>query len=276
MLKRGTISILLLLASNLVASYSLAKELTVKTNMETKIFSVENLLSHKALEKFNVEYDPAYGHTSIQYKAVPIHVIFSGLEINPESIIQFKAVDGFSAPLPTKKLLNKDEKKSIAYVAIEDPRNPWPNMKTNKSAGPFYLIWKNPRLSDIGKENWPYMLAGFEVKSTLEVTYPKIFPDSVVAKDSDIYTGMNSYVKNCFPCHKLNGQGDGTMGPDLNQPMNPTEYFKENALKKFIRNPESVRTWPNRVMYGFAPEFLPETELNALISYLKHMADRKI
>ena len=104
-------------------------------------------------------------------------------------------------------------------------------MKNGKSAGPFYLIWKNPKLSDIGTENWPFMLAGFDVKKSLEMTYPKIIPASNIKKSDDVYLGMQSFVKNCFACHKMNAQGEGVMGPDLNLPMNQQSTLKKQHLK---------------------------------------------
>jgi hypothetical protein len=65
------------------------------------------------------------------------------------------------------------------------------------------------------------------------------------------------------------------MGPDLNQPMNPTEYFQQPALRRYLRDPASVRTWPEQKMPGFGPELLSEGELDAVIAYLAHIADRR-
>ena len=66
------------------------------------------------------------------------------------------------------------------------------------------------------------------------------------------------------------------MGPDLNVPMNPTEYFTESALKRLVRDPKSVRDWSAGVMPGFDAGHLSETELDHVIAYLKHMASKKI
>ena len=65
------------------------------------------------------------------------------------------------------------------------------------------------------------------------------------------------------------------MGPDLNRPMNPTEYFQLAALRRYIRNPASVRTWPDQKMPGFGPDRLSEAELDAVIAYLEHMAAQR-
>ena len=70
----------------------------------------------------------------------------------------------------------------------------------------------------------------------------------------------------------MNGGGASEMGPDLNRPMNPTEYFQPAALRRYLRDPASVRSWPEQRMPGFAPEQLSEAELEAVIAYLAHMA----
>jgi hypothetical protein len=33
--------------------------------------------------------------------------------------------------------------------------------------------------------------------------------------------------------------------PDLNLPMNPTEYFTDTGLRALIRDPRTVRVWPS-------------------------------
>ena len=65
------------------------------------------------------------------------------------------------------------------------------------------------------------------------------------------------------------------MGPDMNLPMNPTEYFTESALRKLVRDPKSVRAWNAGVMPGFDAGRLIDTELDNIIAYLKHMASKK-
>ncbi|HEX8568697.1 MAG TPA: hypothetical protein VF699_02070, partial [Caulobacteraceae bacterium] len=60
-----------------------------------------------------------------------------------------------------------------------------------------------------------------------------------------------------------------------NRPMNPTEYFQPAALRRYLRDPASVRSWPEQRMPGFTPEAIGEGELEALIAYLEHMATRR-
>jgi mono/diheme cytochrome c family protein len=78
-----------------------------------------------------------------------------------------------------------------------------------------------------------------------------------------------------MPCHKLNGAGASDVGPDLNRPMNPTEYMTPTGLHALIRDPKSVRTWPEQRMSGFSPAAVSDAEIDEIIAYLKHMAGRK-
>jgi mono/diheme cytochrome c family protein len=83
------------------------------------------------------------------------------------------------------------------------------------------------------------------------------------------------FATNCLPCHRLNGGGAGEMGPDLGWPMNATEYLTDQGLRALVRDPKSVRAWPLQQMPGFGADTLPEADLDALIAYLRHMAQHK-
>ena len=250
--------------------------LTIVTKTGSETFTVSELLKRKDVETVIVENDPVYSGQKMEYMALKATSLFDQVELDDDAVIQFRTLDGFSAPVARQRLLNKSAKESIAYIAIEPPDKKWPPMKPGKpSAGPFYLIWKNPGLSHIGAEEWSYMLAAFEVKDSLETTYPEIFPSNKLSADDPVTKGFRLFVKNCFACHTMNKAGASGIGPDLNVPMNPTEYFHTAALKKFIRNPQAVRHWPNGRMKGFEPGTLSDQDLNHLIVYLEHMSRRR-
>ena len=48
-----------------------------------------------------------------------------------------------------------------------------------------------------------------------------------------------------------------------------------NDLAAYIRDPQSLRHWPQGRMPGFSAATLPDGELHQLIGYLRHMAGRK-
>jgi cytochrome c1 len=61
----------------------------------------------------------------------------------------------------------------------------------------------------------------------------------------------------------------------LNLPHNPTEYLRTDLLRAFIRNPQSLRQWPQAKMQGFDTHALSAADLDAVLAYLRHMAGRK-
>jgi hypothetical protein len=42
-----------------------------------------------------------------------------------------------------------------------------------------------------------------------------------------------------------------------------------------IRDPKSLRSWPDQKMPGFNAASLPDADINAIIAYLRHMAHRR-
>ncbi|MFK7825135.1 MAG: cytochrome c family protein [Oligoflexales bacterium] len=269
---------ILLIVSALISKSSLASEpiISIKTKTDIRLFTKSELLKRTDLKDFTISDAPAYPDQKINLKAVKVSSLFEGIKISHNAVVQFRAIDGFAAPISKDRILNESPDQSIAYIAIEPTSDKWPPLSLGKpSAGPFYLIWENPKLSNIGPEEWPFMLASFEIKSSLIGLYPQIFPKNTVPEDSPVQEGFRVFTKNCFACHTLNKTGPSQIGPDLNFPLNPTEYFSEQNLRKLIRDPQSIRNWPKSKMSGFSDEFLSNTELNNLIEYLKHMAKIK-
>ena len=99
--------------------------------------------------------------------------------------------------------------------------------------------------------------------------------DPAVPSESPIRAGQALFVTQCMVCPTLNGAGSAEVGPDLNLPRNPTEYLQPWALKSLIRDPSSVRRWPDMRMTGFDETALPEADLDRVVAYLAHMAGRK-
>lgn len=71
-------------------------------------------------------------------------------------------------------------------------------------------------------------------------------------------------------------RGGGTeLGPGISLPMNSVDYVKPDALFMLIRDPASVRQWPDMQMYGFNEEHLSDAEIHDVIAYLSEMTTRK-
>jgi cytochrome c2 len=236
----------------------------------------DQLLQSKFLEKnVKVERDPSYEYVSRTYPAIALGQLLAGYEIEADAVFEFKSLDGFTSVLSKERLLDPAPQAARAYIAIEPAEN-WPPLKKTKgSAGPFYLIWSHPEASNIGREEWPFQVVSFAVKSSLAKQYPKILPQPAAKAGSALSRGFTSFVKNCFSCHTLNGEGASQMGPDLNVPMSPTEYLRESGLRAYVRDPQAVRHWPQSRMTPFPKNILAEAELNDIIIYLKHMAKQR-
>ena len=266
----------ILTAFALVALNAFASEATLEivADKQRLSFSQTQLLSRADLQTISVA-DSEYKQGFTQFKAIPIANLFKGLSIPELAVVQCNSTDGFSANLEKTRLFSTDPMASRAFLAIEDPRSPWPRL-TGKatSAGPFYLVWINPEASAIGSEEWPYQIASFHILSDPRSVFPRIYPGADAG--ANVQNGFNSFQKNCFACHRMNGDGAGSIGPDLNLPMNPTEYFEAKALAALIRDPAGVRTWPRRYMRGFSASAIPDAELMDLIAYLRYMSTRKV
>ncbi|WP_395010383.1 c-type cytochrome, partial [Undibacterium sp.] len=221
----------MLISLSFLAPASSAQEPILEVNNGTQVKQwTRSALLAEAVE-IRIVKDSAYKR-SMTYRAVPYTKLMPQVEQYPS--IQFVASDGFVANIAGSDLAGKGQ----AYLAIETSEQSWPSLNPDHpqktaSAGPFYLVWLTPEVGKIGSEQWPYQVAKINVAQPLQVRHPQIVP---VNKPQIGYAqalkGMQVYVKNCAVCHTMNGGGDASIGPDLNVPFNPTDYFKEPYLRK--------------------------------------------
>jgi mono/diheme cytochrome c family protein len=249
-----------------------AAELTVNLGSDGRTYSTEALLRRADVQTLQVTGDVAF-HRTMHYRVVPLNALLGG--ISKKDHLQFVARDGFAAEIPASLLLGTNG--SEAWLAIEDPAHPWPALPDHHgSAGPFYVVWSNPQAAGIDPEQWPYQLASIRRLGDVESRFPAMLPDRAVPADSPIRRGFAVFEQTCLACHTINGAGDAQLGPDLNLPHNPTEYLRADLLRAYIRDPQSLRHWPQAKMPGFSRAVLPDADLDALLAYLRHMADRKV
>ena len=248
-----------------------AAQLHLELGDTSRQWSSAELLTHPQARDISIEQDVSYKRP-MQYRAVPLAVLLQGVGANDH--LQAVALDGFAAEMPAAPLLQQGPAR--AWLAVEDPAKPWPALGNGKpSAGPFYLVWTAPQASGIRPEQWPFQIASIRRLASVEQRFPALLPDPKLPADNPVRQGFALFQQNCLACHRLNGAGDAQFGPDLNLPHNPTEYFQPAFLRKLIRDPQSLRTWPQAKMPGFTKAVLSEQELDALLAYLGHMAGRK-
>lgn len=248
--------------------------LTVTAGGRTATYAPAALLALPVATTVNIGNDVAYKR-AMTYRAIPVAALLAG--VAPNETIRFVASDGFVATLPASPLLAGGAG-AVAYLAVESTDAPWPPLKAGEpsTAGPFYLVWMNPEQGAITPEQWPYQIARIESVAPLAKRYPMLAPAAGLSARDPVRHGFEVYEKHCSVCHTLNLGGDATIGPDLNVPYNPTEYLRVDALRRLVRDPQSLRRWPAAKMPGFSASALSDRDLTDLLAYLRHMADRKV
>jgi mono/diheme cytochrome c family protein len=238
-------------------------------------FTRSQLLASPEAVEIDVARDVTYGR-AMHYRAVPLDRLFSGLDLPRDQVIEVVATDGFIAILPVDLVLHPAAGGARAYLAVEPAAPAWPALPGKSfSAGPFYVVWLKPEASGVRSEQWPYQAAAIRGGDSPAKRWPQLAVDASLSADSPIRAGQALFVTQCMTCHRLNGAGSADRGPDLNLPQNPTEYFQRDALRRYIRNPASLRRWAAMQMKGFDAGVLSDREIDLIVAYLGHMAGRK-
>ena len=254
------------------SSASADPELDIIIGGQTRHFGRDELLRRPDVAQVAVANDIAYGK-AMNYLAVPVAALLAGLNPLQNAVIESVALDGFAAQLPLELLTNTDPAKAVAWLAIEPDHPSWPMLPGKaESAGPFYIVWTGAAVAKIRSEQWPYQLKRLASQASPLERWPALNVDPALPATDPLRAGLALYKTQCLPCHTLNGAGAGTQGPDLNQPMNPTRYMTRDGLHALIRDPKSVRSWPNMQMPGFAADQMSDREIDLIIGYLTHMA----
>lgn len=251
-----------------------AMELTI--GGKTQSFTQAALLARPDAAEIHIPRDVAYG-TSTTYRAVPLADLLEGAPIPANNVLEARATDGFAAQLPMDLVRNRDPATAVAWLAVEDPARPWPSLPGKTvSAGPFYLVWIGKQAASVRSEQWPYQIARLATQPSPSARWPALTVDPALPATDPIRAGQSLFITQCLACHRLNHAGSANTGPDLNVPMNPVEYFQPAALRRYIRNPASVRDWPGRTMPAFPPDQLSDREITLIVDYLAYMAQRKV
>jgi mono/diheme cytochrome c family protein len=250
--------------------------ITVTVGNDTRSFTRGELLARPDATTIEVARDVTY-RVPMTYRAVRVASLLAGMTLPPDSVIEAVALNGFIAQLPPDLVLNTDESKAVAWLAIEPEDHPWPPIRADKdvSAGPFYIVWTGAEVGSIRSEQWPYQMAKLVSQPSPASRWPALAVNSALPPTDPVRAGQALFVVQCLTCHKLNGAGASDVGPDLNLPQNPTEYLTAQGLHDLIRNPKAVRTWPTQAMPAFPPDYLSDREIGLVVAYLKHMAGRK-
>ncbi len=243
----------------------------VRAGGATQSYSGAALRVHRDATTLAIPGDPAYGR-AMRYQAVPLVALLSELPPDASDTIELRATDGYVVQLPRALTAGR----AIPWIAIEDPAHPWPNLPGRESsAGSFYLVWQFPDQSEISPSQWPYALASLALVASPAQRWPAIAVDESFPARAPARRGQAVFAANCMSCHRLAGNGEGTMGPDLLTPMPATAYLTPEGLRALIRDPASVRSWPEQRMPAFDASVIGEDDIDAIIAYLQHLAGRQ-
>ncbi|MBY4726968.1 MULTISPECIES: c-type cytochrome [Burkholderia] len=274
MLKRRWFSLLLLTVCLIGQRASAQSALELETDGTARALTRQTLLARPDAADIHVPRDIAYGRP-MTFRAVPFAALL-GDTLPADSVLETRAADGFAAQLPLDLVRRRPQAGAIPWLAIEDPAHPWPKLPGKQvSAGPFYLVWLGPDASSVRGEQWPYQIVRITIESSPLARWPSLAVDAALPANDPARAGQRLFVTQCLACHRLDGAGSSHAGPDLNTPMNPVDYFQPAALRRYIRNPASVRDWPGRSMPAFPPDQLSDRELDQIVAYLAYMARRK-
>lgn len=249
--------------------------LTITVGTATKQFTAAELLSRADVASIRI---PPHidDNGLLTVEAVPLLDLLAAFPLEGFDRLEARTTDGFVAQIPLALVDRGKSGGSVAWVAIEDPSHPWPKLPgKDASAGPFYLVWQYPERSQVSSEQWPYMLEKLTAVQSPELRWPQLKVNRALPEDATARRGEDVFVTQCLPCHRLNGGGGSDIGPDLGQPLAATDYLTEAGLRALVRDPKSVRTWRQQQMPAFSPAVLPDTDLDALIAYLRQIASQR-
>ena len=189
-------------------------------------------------------------------------------------LVKFVTVDGYQ-PIVTVAAIQRHQGLMAYADAGADRLRPLGDGHGGTvDPGPFYLVWEN--LKDTGARTdpwlqWPWQLAKVELTS-LEREYPQTAPPA--GASPEVLRGFNGFLSHCAKCHQINGEG-GQVGPELNYPVNVTEYWQAEWLPKFIAKPADIRHNSKMPPYP-ATAGDAQAEIRDILAYLRVMQERKL
>jgi len=249
-------------------------ELTLSLGERTERLTAAELLARPDAARITIPDDVSY-RSKMVYRAVPLLSLLGEEAAHEFDTLEVRAADGFASQIPLALVEKGAQGGSVAWLAVEDQSAPWPPLPDkDTSAGPFYLVWEHPKRSHIGSELWPYQAVSITGVRSPVHRWPQMAVDETLPVDAPARHGQAVFTMQCMVCHRMKGAGAADVGPDLGVPMNPTRYMSPEGLRALIRDPKSVRTWPGQQMPAFDETKLSDADLDAVIAYLSHMAER--
>jgi cytochrome c2 len=232
-------------------------------------------LSRIAADKTNaavtvVVEDPVYQKKK-RYEGYPLKAAMekyfdSSARQEPGEEVVFHTRDGYNPSMPVSDAMSGRGVIAIRDLEAQDGAKWVPFVSNGKSATPgdFYLVWTG-EANSAQRFPWPYQI------ESIELVRASVFRNAEpTSASASAKKGYDSFRHTCMKCHSINFVG-GTLGGELNVPLNVTEYWKPKELIAFISNPQGVRATSKMPKLGISSE-----EALAVSKYLEAMAKQKV
>ena len=209
------------------------------------------------------------------YRAIPVRPLLDrafGAAWRKSDVVVFGCADGYQSVVPTRSSSRTTRSSPSARPTRGLSRIDNHAQHEQVELGPWYLVWKDdPEVRADGGADWPYQVVSIELDS-LARRFPKLGPPENASASAR--RGFAIFRRQCIACHTINGEG-GNKAPELNYPVNVTEYFAGSWLTKWIANPRSLRFSTN--MPALDPS-VPnrDQQIADVIAYLRAMRGRKL